>query len=406
MIGKEESELASLDLNDINDLINFFFESTEVLNIKIELLRLFPPPIFRKHKEIIESVVVIFGDLDKDNYVLTISKDDIKNITQSIIPFHFALLDSNDDGILSIDDIKLAIQWDDINNILALFEPNKQIDLNRFFIPFGLDVNNDNKMNNLDFYLLSQYVDYVSPNRQNLDWIPRILKLIDQNQDGIYRSARLRQFVEKIWDILDANKDQNFSVEDVYGLLIAKFGVGRDNVMVLQDYLDSVRAFIKAAFKKLMTECLFNLVDINKDDEITLDELISSFQVIMVNRNEMQGMDDQLKNIFDDIARMDPIKPGGPNDPINPGDQTGPNHPGNTDHGDVTGHPGASMGNITLCELEDLTVPVMPSVLLQEDFFPLNDFTMNSRVNPWLSRLTALTLSSLDSASFYDAISM
>ena len=163
MVGKEESELASLDLNDINDLINFYFETNEVSNITIELLNIFPPPISEEQLAIIESVAVIFGALDRDNYVLTISKDDIKNITQSIIPFYFALLDSNDDGFLSIDDIKLAIQWEDINNILALFEPDKQINLNQYFIPFGLDVNMDDQINNLDFYLLSQYVNLFNP---------------------------------------------------------------------------------------------------------------------------------------------------------------------------------------------------------------------------------------------------
>ena len=401
MVGKEESGSASLDLNDLNNLINFFFETNEVPNIKIELLSLFPPPITEEQMAIIESVAVILGTLDRDGYVLIISEDDVKNIIQTIIPFYFALLDSNDDGFLSIYDIKLSIQWEDINNILALFEPNKQIDLNQFLIPFGLDVNMDNKMNNLDFYLLSQYIHLP----HNLRWLPRILKLIDQNQDGVYKSARLRQFVEKIWNILDANKDQNFSVEDVYRLLITKFSVSRDNVIVLQDYLDSVRAFIKAAFKKLMTVCLFNFVDINKDGEITLDELLSTFQVSMENRNAMQVEDDQLKNIFDDIARMSPTNPGEPNDPINPGDQTGPNHPGDTDNEAVTSHPGDAMGNITLCELGNLTIPVMPSLLLQEDFFPLNPFVVNSHVNPWISRLIAFTLSSLDSASFYETIS-
>ena len=413
MVGKEESGSASLDLNDINDLINFYFETNEVSNITIEFLRIFPSPIAEEQMAIIESVAVIFGTLDRDNYVLIISKDDVKNIIQSIIPFYFALLDSNDDGFLSIDDIKLAIQWEDINNILALFEPNKQIDLNRFLIPFGLDINMDNQMNNLDFYLLSQYVDYISRNRRHLDWIPRILKLIDQNQDGVYRSARLRQFVEKIWDILDINKDQNFSVEDVYGLLITKFSVGRDNVIVLQDYLDSVRAFIKAAFKKLMTECLFNLVDINKDDEITLEEILSTFQVSIENRNAMLGDDDKLKNIFEDNFRMDQILPGEPIEGSeDPGDQTGPVHPGDTDYEAVTSHPGDAVGNITLCELGNLTIPVMPSLLLQQNFFPSIPknfpFPVNSRYHtqPWLSRLIALFLSSLDSASFYEAISM
>ena len=260
-------------------------------------------------------------------------------MAQVIVPLYFALLDSNDDETLSIEDIKQAIQWEDVNNILALFD-NKQMDLNRYLIPWGLDVNFDGQMNNLDFYMFSQSGFHFTG---IFSGIPHISKLLDQNQDGIYKSSRLRQFVEKVWAILDANKDRNISIEDGYLLLENVFGVEEAKVNVLKEYLDSVRDFIKVSFRTFMKDCLFNRIDGNANDEITFEELVNAFF--------------NTANAPADLSCM-----------------------------------------------SDKRFPDMSNALLEEDFFPTSHY-LNPEFTPWMSRMTAFTLASLDSAAFYEDIS-
>ena len=280
----------------------------------------------------------IFHILDK-NEDDVVSVDDVKLIAQQIVPLIFALLDQNDDGTLSINDVELSIQWKDLNNILVLFEPNKEIDFNRYLIPFGLDVTKDGQINNLDVYLICQ--SYRS--ESSLDWIPRVLKLLDQNQDGIYTSVQLRQFVEKIWGLLDANKDKNLSLEDGYIILKTNFSASEDNIVALKAYVDSLTLFIKTSFQKHATDCLFPHLDINSNDEITKEEIINAPDEITVEEQSCIG-----KQRF----------------------------------------------------------PEFPSILLQKQFFPSSPYLRNLGLTPWISRLTAFAMSSLDSSTFYETISM
>ena len=410
VLEKEEFVSASLDLNNVNDILNFTFESLDFGEIPIEVFRNCiqiineggnittrfscddstgelesndygnfhenedygnfhgsndygfvhgsndygnisesisddPNEVFRMSipptDEVPDRYVLIddiFHLLDQNDDNL-ISADDIKQIAQIIVPLYFALLDSNDDETLSIEDIKQAIQWEDVNNILALFD-NKQMDLNRYLIPWGLDVNFDGQMNNLDFYMFSQSGFYFTG---IFSGIPHMSKLLDQNQDGIYKSSRLRQFIEKVWEILDANKDQNVSIEDGYLLLENKFAVEEANVNVLKEYLDSVRNFIKASFRKFVTDCLFNRIDGNSNDEITFEELMNAYL--------------NTANTPADLSCMG-----------------------------------------------DARFPDMPSALFEENYFPTSHY-LDPEFTPWMSRMTAFSLASLDSAAFYEDIS-
>ena len=412
VLEKEELATASLDLKNVNDILNFSFESLDFGEIPIEVFRnciqiineggnittrfscddstsglgsndygnfpgnndygnypgsndygFFPESNdygnisgsldYEVVPEDASRMSIPPTDQDPDRYVFIddifhlldqnddnlISADDIKQIAQSIVPLYFALLDSNDDETLSIEDIKQAIQWEDVNNILALFD-NKQMDLNRYLIPWGLDVNIDGEMNNLDFYMFSQSGFHFTG---IFSGIPHMSKLLDQNQDGIYKSSRLRQFIEKVWEILDTNKDQNFSIEDGYLLLENVFGVEELKVNVLKEYLDSVRDFIKASFRTFMKDCLFNRIDANANDEINFEELMNAYL--------------NTANTPADLSCMG-----------------------------------------------DARFPAMPSALFEEDYFPTSHY-LNPEFTPWMSRMTAFTLASLDSAAFYEDIS-
>merc|ERR1712018_268314 len=203
VVSKDEISSPSLDLNAATDLATFYFDiapdryywtyydlmqmryvddnndaflSTQEIENALRVTT-------DDQKEIIRELFTYF-DENNDN---KLSMDDLKPKLNTLLTILFKIYDQDNDGLLSLEDMDFKIQWDDITSILSTIKekymPNGEIDLNHFLLPFELDLNGDGTMNNLDLYLSwNSWRDYSS-----FGPVAKILKLLDQNQDGIYK---------------------------------------------------------------------------------------------------------------------------------------------------------------------------------------------------------------------------
>ena len=137
---------------------------------------------------------------------------------------------------------------------------SSELNLNHFLIPFGFDLNRDGVINNLDVY------SFFGPDTEILT-IGKILKLLDQDQDGIYKFVDLKNFVVTFWSILDENHDMKLSMEDGLLLLKNKLGVSDDKISLVDGYVKYVKAYLMSLFllfllllKSLLLPLLLQLV--------------------------------------------------------------------------------------------------------------------------------------------------
>lgn len=101
--------------------------------------------------------------------------------------------------------------------------------------------------------------------------LAKILKLLDQNQDGIYKFEDIKNFVVTTWSLLDANHDMSLSLEDGYLLLKDKLNVDGEKISALESYINYVKTFWKDEGTRL-AEFIFQAIDRNGDEKITMQE--------------------------------------------------------------------------------------------------------------------------------------
>ena len=290
-VSKEEISSPSLDLDAATELAMFSFDvapyrydltyydlmqmrwvdynndaflSTEEIEVR---LREWLEVITDDQKEIIREVFNFF-DENNDN---KLSMDDLKPKLKTLLSILFKIYDQNNDGLLSLEDINFQIQWEDITSILSILKdkymPNGELNLNHFLVPFELDINGDGAMNNLDMYLSwSSSYDY-----RSFSPAAKILKLLDQDQDGVYKHDEIKNFVVTIWSLLDANHDMNLSLEDGYLLLKDKLNVDEEKISALKNFINYVKTFWKDEGTRL-AEFIFQAIDRNVDEMITMQE--------------------------------------------------------------------------------------------------------------------------------------
>merc|ERR1712018_633754 len=287
VVSKDEISSPSLDLNAATDLATFYFDiapdryywtyydlmqmryvddnndaflSTQEIENALRVTT-------DDQKEIIRELFTYF-DENNDN---KLSMDDLKPKLNTLLTILFKIYDQDNDGLLSLDDMDFKMQWDDITSILSTIKekymPNGEIDLNHFLLPFELDLNGDGTMNNLDLYLSwNSWRDYSS-----FGPAAKILRLLDQNQDGIYKYEDIKKFVVTIWSLLDANHDMNLSLEDGYLLLKDKLNVDGEKISTLESYINYLKTFWKDEGTRL-ADFIFQAIDRNGDEEITMQE--------------------------------------------------------------------------------------------------------------------------------------
>ena len=143
-IDKDEFTWPSINLDNAFDILDFIFETAPVINGLI--------PTTNTQTEIIEDELKYFGH--------TISSDEMNYETKLILPLVLNILDQNNDGLLSIDDVArmifdFEIHHDDMLSILSfVIDKFGDIDINDNIKAFNSDVNGDGIFNNFDMYVL------------------------------------------------------------------------------------------------------------------------------------------------------------------------------------------------------------------------------------------------------------
>ena len=107
-IDEDEFTWPSINLDNAFDILDFIFEIAPVISGLI--------PTTNTETEIVESELKYFGH--------TISSDEMKYETKLILPLILNILDQNNDGLLSIDDVAqmifdFEIHHDDMLSILS-----------------------------------------------------------------------------------------------------------------------------------------------------------------------------------------------------------------------------------------------------------------------------------------------
>jgi len=266
-------------------------------------------------RQIIKELFNYF-DNDKDN---KLSLDDFKPHLKHLISMVFKIFDQNNDDFISIDDLDdvINIQWNDITSILDLLKQeymkNGQIDMNYLLVPFNLDLNEDGIMNTLDLYLGTSW-SYGGPDSSIL-LISKVIRAIDQDQDGVYTFDELKQFVAAVWNTLDADNDMSITMEDGYALLQDKFNVDVSKITAAKGYATYVTTYLKREFLKLV-DFLIDTIDRDEDTEVSLEELYQMPEPCFYSwRDEtcfQAGSFPELdrnvyENFFPDINRRYPI---------------------------------------------------------------------------------------------------
>ena len=153
-------------------------------------------PWKKEQKEIIGEVFTFF-DENNDN---KLSMDDLKPKLKPLLTLMFKICDQNNDGVLSLEDINFKIQSEDLTSILPMIKEkymsNGEVDLNHYLVPFELDANGDGVMNNRDLYLIWLEYPHIYP-------AATIMKLLDQDQDGIFKFENINISNQQIGPIYD-----------------------------------------------------------------------------------------------------------------------------------------------------------------------------------------------------------
>ena len=357
-ITLQEASSVSLNIDDVTDLFNFYFDvaptrydwtyydlmqmrwadSNDDAFLTLQEVEAGLRVNTEEEKTVVKELFTFF-DGNHDN---RLSMNDLKPLINQILSMYFKISDQNEDGLISLSDIDFNVQWEDVTNILEFIKqkylPNGDLNLNHFLIPFGLDLNGDGVMNNFDYYLATfdrRYTDYWSV------IAGKVLRLLDQDQDGVYKFDDLKNFVVTFWSFLDANHDMNLSLDD--GLLLLKntLGVNQDKISTLEGYLNYVKSFIKGEALRVI-EFVFKGIDRNGDDQITIEELYQMPEVCFFDPYENRG------NECFDFSRF----------------------------------------------------PDTPESLDSTDMFPQSDHIRRLRYRSWEGRVFALILATLDSPKF------
>ena len=275
-IDKKEFTWPTINLDNAFDILDFVFETGPLINLIL-------PPITPNQNtgvkgyqnEIKEDELKYFGH--------EISSDEMKYETKLILPLIFNILDQNNDGFLSIDDVAqmifdFEIQHDDMLTILSfVIDKFGDTDISDVMKNFDFDVNGDGIFNNFDIYVLEAN----HPGKENDTEVTllinqvlnRISRALDQNQDGVYTSEEIDHFVKTMWTMWDLNQDSNISMDDWYLQLKHIFNVDGYNVSDLKGYLGTMKNYVNEEGSRLL-KFAFPLVDKNGGGKIFMDEFL------------------------------------------------------------------------------------------------------------------------------------
>ena len=298
-------EEVSISMNDILELADFYIDLIPEKDFSFDYGYYLD--------EELDGFVSLIEIVDTLNFVLG-SKLQLTNDAVEVLEEMFTYLDSNNDGELSIIDLKLKLkdstqvifnfldqrndgrmhlseitsdffrfEYDDLDYVLASINATGDVNINHFLIPFGVDMNEDGVVNNFDFYFLEGDKSISDWYDLGIFFALDALKLIDQDQDGVFKSEEMRNFALTLWHLLDADKDRDVSLDDGYHFLQTLFNVNQAKMIVLKDYVINVKSYVVDEMKRFAKFTLEKM-DQNYDSWISLKEF---YQMPMLCLNKM-----------------------------------------------------------------------------------------------------------------------
>ena len=294
------------ELNIKIDIQDVFVEKDDLLEFANFFLDIIPERYFiydygYYFDEELDGLISIIDIISTLNYMLGSESEELNDEAVDVIQDVFSYLDSNNDGKLSINDLKpklndfaqvlfnfvdqqndgrvylreiitglFKFEYEDmvyVSNIIRLIG---DIDLNHFLVPFGFDLNEDKVVNYFDFYFIARGAHLIEPGL-NLYITLEVLKLIDQDENGVYTSDEIQNFIHTLWNLLDSNKDNAVSLEDVYYFLKTLYNVNDAKMMILEDYANKIKSYVLEELQRFATYA-FGKMNQNQDDYITLEE--------------------------------------------------------------------------------------------------------------------------------------
>ena len=294
------------ELNINIDIQDIFVEKDDLLEFANFCLDIIPERYFTYDygyylDEELDGLISMINIVSELNYLLGSESEELNNEAVDVIQDVFSYLDSNNDGELTINDLKprlnlvaqvlfnfidqkndgrvylseittglFKFEHEDIVYVLNIIKVTGDIDLNHFLVPFGLDLNEDGVVNNFDFYFLLREGHF---HEAGLDLFItlEVLKLIDQDQNGVYTSDEIQNVVATLWNLLDTNKDKDVSLDDVYYLLKTLYNVNNAKMMILEDYANKIKNYVLKEIQRFATYA-FEKMNQNQDEYITWEE--------------------------------------------------------------------------------------------------------------------------------------
>ena len=294
------------ELNIKSNIQNVFVEKDDLLELANFFLDIIPERYFTYDygyylDEELDGLISVINIVSTLNLMLESESEELNDEAVDVIQDVFSYLDSNNDDELTINDSKPKLndfaqvlfnfvdqqndgrvylseittglfnfEYEDIAYVLDIIKLTGDIDLNHFLVPFGFDINDDGVINYFDFYFLAREGHFNGAGL-NLFITLEVLKLIDQDQNGVYKSDEIQNFVSTLWNLLDSNKDKNVSLDDVYRFLKKLYNVNDAKMMILEDYVNKIKNYLLKELQRFATYA-FEKMNQNQDDYITWEE--------------------------------------------------------------------------------------------------------------------------------------
>jgi hypothetical protein len=189
--------------------------------------------------------------------------------------------DQDNDGRIYLSEITTNLfifEHEDIAAVIDVLEANGDIDINHYLVPFGLDLNKDGVVNNFDFCFIAGDQGVTSWYDLGIFMALDTMKLIDQDQDGIYTLDEVKNLINTLWRLLDANKDKDVSLRDGFDFLRTLYNVNEAKMMILEDYVNKLKNYFVENLTRFASYALEKMNQ-NGDQWISLEEF---YQMPMV----------------------------------------------------------------------------------------------------------------------------
>jgi Ca2+-binding EF-hand superfamily protein len=250
-------------------------------------------PCRHRRDEEVWNIVEKYIQIADQNNDKRISFEELRDKASSYLGPIFKILDQNDDGVISLDDLQATTFKLGRNEILDVFgrafdaldmESKNAIDM-MYDLPFvgdlNLDDNFDGKLNLRDIYGAFRRERYIG---FELYILAQVSRNLDKNQNGIIHRQEMTEFLDTLFNVTDSNNDGFLSAEDVYTIM-QELPMRIDTVHAIKAYFGQLILYFRGEYSNIADKFLVN-VDEDENNEMSLEELIGVREDLLTSRSE------------------------------------------------------------------------------------------------------------------------